>query len=485
MIYFVLGFSVFIKNMINKLSTKVDQLVFRPARERALRLPIVMPKAAGPLSATLYLVYSFAFLILIGSLLLVFPFSSTAGEFTSPVDTFFTATSAVCVTGLSIVDSGTYWSGFGQGVILALFQIGGLGFIIGATLLLIAIGGRFGLKERVALSETMGMDQPGGILSIVIKVSVFSFIIEAIGVFALYARWSAMGYEYTSFWNAIFHSISAYNNCGMDIFGSFSSLASFQGDTITLLTIALLVIIGSTGYVFFADVFRSRGFSRISLNSKIVMVTTLALLFIGTLFYLLAESSNPATLQGMPFPQKLMVSFFHSVTARSAGFSVMDVGAMAEISLFFTMFLMMVGGATGSVTGGVKVNSIGILAITVYNLFRGKENIEAFGRQLNRQMIYRAAAFVIAYIIAAAFFVTLLWITESFPIDKIIFEVFSATGTVGLSTGITPELTIAGRIITVFAMFTGRVGPLVFMAYLAHRKQPTAMEYPYENVRLG
>jgi trk system potassium uptake protein len=471
--------------MVDKISYKMEQIVFRNSRVRTLTLPILTPKSAGPLSSVLFLTYTFGVLILAGALFLMFPFCSASGEFTSPVDALFTATSAVCVTGLTVLDSGTYWNGLGQGVILVLFQIGGLGFLIGATLLLVAIGGKFGLKERVTLSETMGTDQPGGILSIVIKVTMFTLAIEVIGVILLYLRLTATGYAGSSFWVALFHAVSAYNNCGMDIFGNFRSLSDFQGDSVVLLITSALILFGSTGYVVFVDIFKSRGFIKLTLDSKIIITTTLGLLALGTLFYLAAEYSNPATLEPLSFPRKVLVSFFQSVTARTAGFTVLDAGAFTQISLFFTMFLMLFGGAAGSVSGGVKVNTLGILVITAVNIFRGKENIEAFGRQLNRQMIFRAITLFITYISITLFFTVLMWITESFPLDKLLFEVFSAMGTVGLSTGITPELSSAGRIILVFTMFVGRVGPLVFMAYLAHRRQPCVLEYPYENVRLG
>jgi trk system potassium uptake protein TrkH len=454
-------------------------------RVRALRLVLRIPRPKNTLSSTLFLAYGFAVLILFGTLLLILPISSTSGHFTHPVDALFTATSAVCVTGLVVFDTGTYWSSFGQGVLLALFQTGGLGFIMAATLLLLAISGRFGLKERLAITESMGLDQLGGVLGVVTKVAIYVFLAEAIGAIILYLYWSSTGNITVSLWTAVFHSVSAFNNCGMDIFGNFSSLSAYHGDVVVLLVTALLIILGSISYIVFADLIKKRSFVKLAFESKIVLVTTGSLLVLGTLFYLVAEFSGPATLGPLHFPQKLLNSFFLSSVTRTAGFSSFNVGALSEISLFFTMFLMCIGGTAGSVAGGVKVNTLGVLAITILSMIKGKDNIEAFGRQLTRQTVYRALTLLLLYLSVAGIVVMLLSITEVFSIENILFDTFSALGTVGLSAGITPNLSMAGRFIITLTMFIGRLGPLALMALLVHRKQPVTLEYPYESVRLG
>jgi trk system potassium uptake protein len=464
---------------------KMEGLVFRIPRVRALRMPFMIPKPTTPLSSILFLVYGFAALIILGTGLLMLPMSSSSGHFTSPINALFTATSAVCVTGLVVVDTGTYWSAFGQGVLLALFQIGGLGFITGATLLLLAINRRFGLKERLAITETIGVDQLGGAIGIVIKLALFSLVVEGIGAVIFYFYGITSGNTSAPLWTAIFHSVSAFNNCGMDIMGNFKSLLGFQGDALFLFVTALMIIIGSTGYIVIADYIMHRTFSRLTLDSKIVLVTTLALLALGTIFYLAAESSNPATMGPLSFPQKILVAFFQAVAPRTAGFSAVDIGSLRAITLLFTMFLMFVGGATGSTAGGIKVNTLGTLAIAVKSLLSGTNNIEAFGRQLRHQTVYRAMALFLLYLVITGIIVMALSITEVFPIDKLLFETFSALSTVGLSTGITPDLSSAGRIIIIFAMFIGRLGPLAFMAILIHREKPTDVEYPHEAIRLG
>ncbi len=464
---------------------KVDKLVFRMPRVRALRLLLSIPRPNNPFSSTLLLAYGFAALIILGTLLLILPVSSTSGHFTSPVDALFTATSAVCVAGLVVVDSGTYWSTFGQAVLLGLIQIGGLGFIAGATLLLLAIGGRFGLKERLVITDSMGLDQLSGILGVVAKVTIFSLIMEAIGAVIFYFHWLSIGDPTTSLWTAVFHAVSAFNNSGMDIFGNFRSLSIYQGDAVVLLITALLIIFGGIGYFVFADLVRNRSFVKLSLDSKIVLVATFSLLVLGTLFYLVAEFSGSATLGLLPFPQKMLGAFFQSVTTRTAGFATFSAGGLSQISLFFTIFLMCIGGAAGSTAGGVKVNTLGVLAITVLSLIRGKDNIEAFGRQLTKQTVYRALTLLLLYLGIASIIVVALSITEVFPIDNILFETFSALGTVGLTTGITPDLSMSGRFIIIAAMFIGRLGPLSLMVFLNQRRPSADLEYPHETMRLG
>jgi trk system potassium uptake protein len=465
---------------------KTEKLIFRVPRVPSLRVPFLkIPRPANPLSSTLLLVYGFGALIILGTILLVLPVSSNSSQVTSPVNAFFTAVSAVCVTGLVVLDTGTYWSSFGQAVLFSLFQIGGFGFIVGATLLLLAIGGRLGLKERLTVSESLGLDQLGGVLGIVVKLAVFSLFVEGIGAVIFYYHWTITANPGVSFWQAVFHAASAFNNCGMELFGNYQSLTGHQGDAITLLITALLVILGGTGYIVIADSIRHRSFRKVSLDSKVVLTVTFSLLIAGTLFYLIAEYSRPATLGTLPFGQKVLVAFFQSVTARTAGFSAINVDGLAQISLFFSMFLMFIGGAAGSTAGGIKVNTLGVLAMTALSLVKGRGNIEAFGRQLTHQTVYRAITLFLVYLGIVGLIIIALSITEVFPFDKLLFETFSAMSTVGLSTGITPDLSSAGKIIISFAMFMGRLGPLALMAWLVQRQRMSDMDYPHENIRLG
>jgi trk system potassium uptake protein len=271
----------------------------------------------------------------------------------------------------------------------------------------------------------------------------------------------------------------------MDLMGNFQSLAGYQSDAVMLLTTAGLVIVGSTGYVVIMDLFRHRRFVKLSLDSKIVLVTTFVLLVIGTLFYLGLEYSNAATLGPLSFPQKMLGAFFQSVSPRTAGFTSIDIGSLSQIALLFTMVLMFIGGAAGSTAGGVKVNTLGVLWITILNIVKGRGNVEAFGRQISQRIINRSLVLFTIYLIMASLVVLALSFTETFPIENIMFEALSALSTVGLSTGITPDLSIAGRIIIIATMFIGRLGPLALMAFLVRRQQVSEIDYPHESVRLG
>lgn len=462
-----------------------ERLVFRVPGVPALRLPIRIPKLTNPFSAMVLLVYFFGAAILLGSILLMLPVSSLSGVFTSPIDALFTATSAVCVTGLTVVDTGTYWSTFGQAVLLTLFQIGGFGFITITTIVLIAIGGKFGLRERLAVSESLGLERLGGILGIVVKIAFFSLIVECVGAAILYIRWIISGETGVSLWTAVFHSVSAFNNCGMDLFGNFKSLINYQNDVTTLLITAVLIILGSLGYVVVMEYTRKRNFFKLSLDSKMVLIVSFSLIAIGTLFYFVVEYANPGTLGSLSVPQKLAVAFFQSVTPRTAGFTAVDIGSLRQVTLFFTMILMFVGGASGSAAGGIKVNTFGIIMLTAISSLRGRTSIEAFGRQVNKTIVYRAVTLVLIFLLMVGLITGLLSITEIFPVDKLLFETFSALSTVGLSTGITPDLSIAGRLIVTLTMFLGRLGPLLLMTVLVKRQQTLDIEYPYDNVRIG
>jgi trk system potassium uptake protein len=455
-------------------------------RVKALRLPLILsPKPTNPFSSSLLLMYSFAAVIILGTIFLIFPISSSSGQLTNPVTALFTATSSVTLTGLSVEETGVYWSTFGQVVIFVLIQFGGLGFIIGATLLLLAISGRFGLRDRLLIGESLGVEQVGGVIGLVIRVAVFMLVLQGLGALVFYLRWSSLGDSGVSLWTAFFHSASAFHNSGFDIFSSFNSIANYKNDAVILLVSAVLIFFGSTGYVVFADLFRKKGFSKISLDTKMVLIVTLGLVVLGALVYLAAEYSSADTLGPLPFSQKVIVAIFQSVSPRTAGVSVWDFNLVQPITLLFTIFLMFVGGAVGSTAGGIKVNTFGILLITVWNTIRGKDNIAAFGRQFTKQTIFKAMTLVLVYLVLAAVIIFLLSITEKLPIDKIMFETFSALSTVGLSTGITPLLSIPSKIILIAAMFIGRLGPLALMAFIVHHKQQVELEFPHEGIRLG
>ncbi|MCD6358529.1 MAG: Trk family potassium uptake protein, partial [Dehalococcoidia bacterium] len=357
--------------MREKWSPKPGDKVLRVPRVKAWRMPLseLSTPKEGRLSPMI-LVYGFAGLIAIGSVLLMLPMASRTGQATLSVDAVFTATSAVCVTGLVVLDTGTYWSSFGQGVILVLIQLGGFGFMASATLLFMMLGQKVGLRERLLVRESMGTANLGGLVTLVKRIALFTLVTEAIGAAIFYFHFSSSYPVRTAVWKAVFQSISAFNNAGFDIWGNFRSLLDYQGDTLVMLVTAALIFLGGISFIVLADVFTVRRFSRLALDSKLVLVTTGSLLVLGMVVILFTELGNPDTLGGLPFPQKLLVAFFHSVTARTAGFSAIDMSEVADYSLLFIMFLMFVGGASGSTAGGIKVGTLGVLLATIWSSIR-------------------------------------------------------------------------------------------------------------------
>jgi len=461
--------------------------ILRVARVRPWLIPlpaIPRPRHAG--LSPLILIYGFAGVIVLGMILLILPVASKSGQFTSPITALFTAASAVCVTGLAVVDTGTYWSHFGQGVILALIQIGGLGFMTSATLLLLLLGRRLGLRERWLIGQSLGTEKLGGMVKLVRRILLFTFIVEVIGAAIFYIRFSVENPTGTAAWKAIFHAVSAFNNCGLDLFGNhFSSLLGYQTDTTVILTTAALIILGGISFMVVADVINVRRFGRLLLDSKIVLVTTLGLLAVGTIVILITEYSSADTLGPMSVPYKLLNAFFQSVTPRTAGFSSINIGGMETYSQFFTILLMFVGGAAGSTAGGIKVNTFGMLVATIWSTIRGNEHARAFGREFANQQIHRALALVMLALTLIFIVVLVLTVTEKFGFLNLLFETVSAFGTVGLSTGITPDLSVAGKLIITAVMFIGRLGPLILVLSLTQRQKPSEYRYPQDEVRIG
>jgi trk system potassium uptake protein TrkH len=472
--------------MQQRFNPKPEDRIFRIPLTRPWRvlLPII-PKPKNPASSSLILIYGFAAVIAIGTLLLTLPVASRTGQFSSPVDAFFTATSAVCVTGLVVVDTAEHWSFFGQVVILALIQIGGFGFMTSATLFLLAFGRRIGLREKILISESMGIERLGGVVKIVGLMALFTILTEAIGAANFYLHFSKVNPIGTSIWLSAFQSISSFNNAGFDLYGNFQSLSSYQNNPLILLVTAALIILGGISFLVVVDLIKTRNLSRLSLDSKLVLSTTALLLALGMVVILLTEFNNNETLGNLSPPLLILNAFFHSVTARTAGFSTINMGHMANYALFFMMFLMFIGGASGSTAGGVKVNNFSMLATTVWSTIRGREHPGAFGREFDIQQIHRALTVVLLSLGFVSVVVLLLTVTEGFRFIDLLFETVSAFGTVGLSTGITPSLSIAGRLIIIVTMFIGRLGPLTLMLALMQRQQVTKYRYPQETVRIG
>ncbi len=428
-------------------------------------------------------------LIVVGTGLLMLPVSTRAGVWTPPLDALFTATSAVCVTGLVVLDTASHWSAFGQVVILALVQAGGFGIMAGSTLLLLIIARRkIGLRDRIVVKETTGELQLGGVLGVVRRVALFTVVTEIVGAMVLaivFMVHGTAGDPFAGAWQGLFYSVSAFNNAGFDLNGGFQSLAPFAGDWFVLVPIGLLVVIGSVGWAVAADVTIRHRWWRLGLESKVVIMTTAAVIVVGTVAISLLQWGDPATLGALPPPERPFAALFESITLRTAGFSTMPTGAFAQSTLFVIMAMMFIGGASGSTAGGIKVNTFGLLFIAIVSTARGQTSPTAFGRRFGDPLIYRALS--VALLGVAALFVTalMLSVVSGASFLDLLFEAVSALGTVGASTGITPTLEPVAKLIVIVAMFVGRLGPLTLVLALSARSRPDRFRPALETIRIG
>ena len=469
----------------------------RPARrpwEHVVRVPVVQPERVTlqrqrpprlPARAPLLLALGFLVTIFTGSLLLSLPIANQQGTIIPYITALFTATSAVCVTGLVVVDTGTFWSPFGQAVILLLIQIGGLGFMTSSTILLLLIGHRISLRERILLQVSHGESALGGLLRLTRQVVLVTVLLESVGAFILFLRFSRQLPLDRAVWMGTFHAVSAFNNAGFDIIGGFRSLTGYSDDPIVILTIALLFILGGISITVMIDVLRERRASGLLLDSKMVLATTAILLVVGTIAILFMEYNNPATLGPMGFPAKVLNAFFTAATPRTAGFNSIDTSAMTRGALFLTIALMYIGAASGSTGGGIKVNTFAVVTSAVVSVIRGRTVATAFSRELPQDHVYRA--FTVALLaLGLVFVVTIgLAILEPFSLMQVLFEATSAFGTVGLSTGITPELSLPGKLLIAVTMYLGRVGPLTVALALAQGEKVAKYRFPESRVKIG
>jgi trk system potassium uptake protein TrkH len=464
--------------------------------DRRVRVERVAPRAyrvapprrvRRPLPPPVVLVGGFGVLVGIGTVLLLLPIASNPGATTDLVTALFTATSAVCVNGLVVVDTATHWSPFGHVVIAALIQVGGFGFMTGSTLLLfLLVRRRTGLRDRVLVQASTGTLELGSVLAVLRRVAVFTLVAESVGAVILTVAFLGRGFDAgRAAWWGIFHSVAAFNNAGFDLTGNFRSLADFATDPVVLTTIALLVVLGGLGFAIVGDAVGKRNWSRLALETKVVLLTSLVLLGAGALLIGLLEWSNPATLGAIPVEHRPLNALFESATLRSAGFAVIHHGDLGEAALFVAMALMFIGGASGSTAGGIKVNTFSVLAIVIVSTVRGRPAAEAFGRRVPNELIFRAlsvALLSIAFVFIVGFGIEVLAGT---PFVNTTFEAISAFATVGLTTGITPDLPDPARLLVSVAMFAGRLGPLTLVLALAARQRAVSHRAAVESMRIG
>lgn len=428
----------------------------------------------------------FILLIFIGTLLLVLPIAAVDGKTVGWLNAFFTATSAVCVNGLVVVDTGSTFSTFGQVVIMSLIQIGGLGFMTLGVLVAIVLGKRISLKERLVIQETTQSHSTQGLIKLSLYIFYIAFFFELMATLILTYRWMGeMGLN-QAFYYAMFHSVSAFNNAGFALWSD--SLSSFIHDPVVNLTIIILFVSGGLGYLVIVEIFKKRSWRKFSLHTKIVLISSGVLLVSGFLFLLVMESMNAATFSSLTWGERISAAFFQSATPRSAGFNTIDIGNMLSSSQLFLIILMFIGASSGGTGGGIKTNTFVVLILATLNTFRGGGPIHVFHRRISTDTVMRALAVVMSSIACIFIVALLLTITEGLVEQQfleVLFEATSAFSTTGLSMGLTGELSPIGKIIVAVTMFVGRLGPLTLAYALAKKKRGSKIKYPEDHVLIG
>lgn len=447
-------------------------------------------------SPTQIIVLGFALVIVAGAALLMLPISLAPGKQPNLLEAFFTATSCVCVTGLVVVETGEHFSLFGQIVVITLIQIGGLGFMTLATLLLMALGKRITLKERMIIQESLNADGLQGLVRLIRQICAMVMIIELAGAVLLATRMIPRFGLGRGIFYSIFHSISAFCNAGFDVLGNGDSIVSLNGDPVVMFTLMALIVLGGLGFPVILDILKKRRFSKLTLHSKVVLVMTAVLLGSGFLFFLASELGNPQSLgaPAMSWPKKLMNALFQSVTVRTAGFAALDQNALTPDGKVISSFLMFLGASPSSTGGGVKTTTFACVILVVIAALKGKTSVSVFKRRLEMSLVLRAIAiFAVALCAAAALTLALtalepVGIEPRFTLENLLFEATSALGTVGLSAGVTPLLSVGSKLLLMIAMFAGRVGPLTLTLALSRRLSRSSkvhIEYPEDRIIVG
>ena len=442
-------------------------------------------------TTSLVLIYSFAALVLVATALLALPFTHY-GE--NGLDhlfaALFTATSAVTVTGLVVRETSTYWTTSGQIIIAGIIFVGGLGFMTLATFAIVLIGQQVSLSQRLLIQESFGGEMMGvghgglvrlavGIVAFAVASQILAFAILAARFWSLYPPGEAM-------MQAMFQAVSAFNNAGFIIFPQEEGLAAFQTDGVVIGVTAFMIFLGAISYGVLFDVARNRRFRLFGLTTKLVLALTAVMILLGVAVFMVFEYRNPETLGNMPLGQKIATSFFESISGRTAGFSTLDYAETGQATNFMMTGLMFIGGASASVAGGMKINTLAVVLVAVFSTLRGRNTSSAFGREIPARQV--RSALVIGAIATAIVFVVIvsLSITDgAFDFLDLFFEGVSAFGTVGLSTGITSALSQWGQLILIMAMFVGRVGPFTIGIAMAQQSEVDRYRFVEERVTIG
>ncbi|ANF94662.1 Ktr system potassium transporter B [Paenibacillus bovis] len=428
----------------------------------------------------------FAVLILIGTLLLRLPVSGAHGHSVGWLNALFTATSAVCVTGLAVLDTGTAFSLFGQVVIMVLIQIGGLGFMTFGVLFAVLLGKQIGLKQRLMIQQATNAFSTQGLVKLSLNIFLIAFVLESVAMITLALHWTPeLGWKRAWYYGA-FYAISSFNNAGFAL--RPDSLSAHVGDPVVNTVVITLFVIGGLGFIVLTDIIQKRRWRRFSLNTKLVLTASLIATVFGVVFVLVAEWSNPATLGPLSLGDKIWAALFQGVMPRSSGYNTVNIAGLMAATQFVFIILMFIGAASGSTGGGIKINTFAILILCLYSVVRGRTEIHAFQRKISFEMAFRALAVIMISFGIVCMLTILLTITEhgsSATFLAIFYESVSAFGTVGSSMGLTPNLSPAGKLIIIITMFIGRLGPLALAFALAQTRRPPKYSYPEEKVLIG
>lgn len=452
-----------------------------------------MPKIKIPLfvrnlnlTSSRIIFLGFAVPLIVGAILLNLPFSSSTGESVGWLNALFTSTSAICVTGLVVVDTGSDFSHFGQMVILFLIQLGGLGFMTYGVLIAVIMGRKIGFKERMLIQQSANAVTPQGVVRLSLNIFLISIIVETVGAVILALRWAGEMGPARAIYYGVFHSISAFNNAGFALWPD--SLSRFVGDPLINIVISLLFIIGGIGFIVILDLYRKRRWRDLSLHTKIVLITSGFLCLAGFLIVFMIELFNSRTFGTLSWKDKIWAGYFQGVVTRTAGFNSIDIGAMLPASQFFMIFLMFIGASSGSTGGGIKTTTFTVLLLSIIATVKGSTDVQFWKKRIPQEIVFRALAVMtisMGVVLTATFLLTITEYPEHNDFLALLFEATSAFGTVGMSMNLTAGLSDAGKCIIIITMFIGRLGPLTLAFALAQKSVKQKYRYPEDKLLIG
>ena len=457
------------------------------------RIKIRKISVRGPKSPMI-LIYGFLIINLIGSILLTLPFSTKDGS-SDFIISLYTSTSAITVTGLTLVDTSTYWSFFGQLIIIFLCFIGGLGFMMAAAFIIILTGQKLSLNNRLLIRDGLGGGNLGSITTMIKYTVILAVGLQIIGILLLFLKWYTLDKLWggitwiEALWQSVFHAISAYNNAGFDIIPEYlgeNSLEHFSNDPLILLILGVLIFFGGIGFLPIRDLYKKKSFSKLELESKVVLYFSVFLTILGAILFFITESNNELTIGNNNFTDKISISLFQSISTRTAGFAITDYSNILSPTIIISCLLMIIGGATASTAGGIKINTFAIIFLATASSLIGRKNITAFHRRIPFDNVVRAFSITVLFFLSLLILSIIMFIFEpNLSFEHVIFEMVSAIGNNGLSSGISQEYTNTSKIIIIFTMFLGRFGPLTLILLLAGKTIQPSFEDSEERIRIG